>query len=245
MGDFNNLDISRLISNHRLKQVVSKPTRGGAILDLIITNIHKFYEAPVITAPLGSSDHNTVIWSPCSTNSNRSNKCIKRSAGHFSRSGINGFGLWAGLNNWFSELGPNPSVDDLTESFTPHVNDALDRFLPMRPIKFHPTDKPWITPTIKLLINERQRAFHSGNVHQWRHYRYKVQREMKKKFYAEKVKQLPTNDCWGWWKLINTMSGRSKSNFSLQRDSKFILPINVNNYSNKHYYIYQTSILSD
>ena len=73
MGDFNNLDISRLISNHRLKQVVSKPTRCGAIWDLIITNIHKCHEAPVITAPLGSSDHSTVIWSPYSTNSNRSN----------------------------------------------------------------------------------------------------------------------------------------------------------------------------
>ena len=43
-----------------------------------------------------------------------------------------------------------------------------------------------------------------------------------KKFYAEKVKKLLTNDCRGWWKLINTMSGRSKSksNFSLQRDGK-------------------------
>lgn len=49
MDDFNNLaHISRLTSNHRLKQVVSKPTRGGAILDLNITNIHKFYEVPVI-----------------------------------------------------------------------------------------------------------------------------------------------------------------------------------------------------
>ena len=121
MGDFNNLDISRLISNHRLKQVVSKPTRGGAILVLIITNIHKFYEAPVITAPLRSSDHSTVIWSPCSTNSNCSNKCIKRSARRFSQSGINGYGLWVSLNNWFSELGPNPFVDDLTESYKPQV----------------------------------------------------------------------------------------------------------------------------
>ena len=43
-----------------------------------------------------------------------------------------------------------------------------------------------------------------------------------KKFYAEKVKKLLTNDCRGWWKLINTMSGRSKSksNFGLQRDGK-------------------------
>ena len=136
MGDFNNLDISRLISNHRLKQVVSKPTRGGAILVLIITNIHKFYEAPVITAPpLRSSDHSTVIWSPCSTNSNRSKKCIKRSGRRFSQSGINGYTVFGpcSLNNWFSELGPNPFVDDLTESYTPQVNDALDHFLPMRP----------------------------------------------------------------------------------------------------------------
>ena len=71
------------------------------------------------TARLGSSDHNTVLWSPSLINSNRSNKYIKRFARRFPRSGVNGFGHWTGLNNWFSEREPNPSVDKLTESYGP------------------------------------------------------------------------------------------------------------------------------
>ena len=240
LADFNNLDVSKLLSSHSLKQVVSKPTRGVAILDLIITNLYKFYETHVITAPLGSSDHNTVLWSPASTTSNRSNKCTKRLARRFSWSGINGFGLWAVQNNWFTELRPNPSVDKLAQSFTSQVTDALDRFLPMKPIRFHSSDKPWITPRMKQLIKERQSAYHSGNVHQWRDYRYKVQREIdirKKTFYADKVKQLPKNDCRGWWKIINTLSGRTnqKSSFSLQRNDQQLTDDEIVNSLNRFF----------
>ena len=74
IGDFINLDLSKLISSHSLKQGVSKPTRDSAFLDFIITNFHKFYDTPVITAPLGSSDHNTVLWSANPMNRNHSNK---------------------------------------------------------------------------------------------------------------------------------------------------------------------------
>ena len=46
------------MSSLNIKQVVDKPTRGAAILDLIITNLHHSYQSPQILAPLGSSDHN-------------------------------------------------------------------------------------------------------------------------------------------------------------------------------------------
>jgi hypothetical protein len=52
LGDFNNLDISDLLSCHDLSQVVTTPTRGSAILDLVITNIHSFYDIPTTIAPL-------------------------------------------------------------------------------------------------------------------------------------------------------------------------------------------------
>ena len=39
-------------------------------MDLIIANLHKLYEIPIITAPLGSSDHNSVRWLP------KSNNCV-------------------------------------------------------------------------------------------------------------------------------------------------------------------------
>ena len=36
LGDFNDFDISQLLSTRNLKQVVQLPTRGSAILDLIL-----------------------------------------------------------------------------------------------------------------------------------------------------------------------------------------------------------------
>ena len=48
LGDFNCLDITDILANHNLKQVVQDPTRGNNILDLIVTNLSHLYSAPVI-----------------------------------------------------------------------------------------------------------------------------------------------------------------------------------------------------
>ena len=51
----------RLKIHGNLKQVVKEPTRNNNILDLIFTNIARFYVYPDTLAPLSSSDHNIVI----------------------------------------------------------------------------------------------------------------------------------------------------------------------------------------
>jgi hypothetical protein len=52
-------------------------------------------------------------------------------------------------------------VDDLTTSFTSQFVQAIDRIFPPKLVKFHHSDKPWVTPAIKTLIRDRQKAFHS------------------------------------------------------------------------------------
>ena len=52
----------------------------------------------------------------------------------------------------FSGLGPSPSSDEMVLSFTNDPNTAIDNFFPVKTIRFHPTDKPWITGHIKELI---------------------------------------------------------------------------------------------
>ena len=42
LGDFNNLNISDLLTSHNLNQIISEPTRGSAMLDLVITNMQQF-----------------------------------------------------------------------------------------------------------------------------------------------------------------------------------------------------------
>ena len=175
LGDFNNLNIRNLMFSQNLKQAVQQPTRGNAILDLIVTNLHCFYQSPNVSAPLGSSDHNSIVWLPDRCNNViNNNKGVERFIRHFPKSGMRGFGSWAAGHSWFHSLGPTPTVDDLVQSFTSDVRGAMDNRLPQKAIKCHPTDKPWITPDIKDLIKLRQRAFHSGNINLWKHYRYKV-----------------------------------------------------------------------
>ena len=65
-GDFNptsNGFKERVIINHcQLKQVVKKPTKGTAILDLILSNAHPFYVKPKVLGPIGCSDHCVIEW---------------------------------------------------------------------------------------------------------------------------------------------------------------------------------------
>ena len=146
--------------------------------------------------------------------------CVKCSVRRYPESGLNGFGLWARLNEWLHGLGPSPSANDLASSFTADVNAAVDHFFPANTVRLYPTDKPAL---IKQLIKERQQAFHCGDAQFWRLYRRKVQTEIKaskRKFYEEKVRNTLKNDVRQWWRTVNVMSGRtySQSCFTLERD---------------------------
>ena len=137
-----------------------------AFLDLIITNLHKLYDFPIITTPLGSSNHNSVRWLPKAKNSpdNSTVSARKRLVRRYPQSGINTFGRWATTLDWFKDLGPNPTVDELAASFTFQLTAAIDRIFPLKTIKHVLSYKPWITPAIKRLIQDRQKVFHSRNV---------------------------------------------------------------------------------
>lgn len=118
-------------------------------MEIVVANTLTFF------APLGSSDHNSIMWTPNDTFDNRSNTCVKRSVRRYPESGLNDFGLWAGPNEWSHGLGPSPSTNDLVSSFTADINAAVDNFFPANTVRFHPTDKPWITARIKQLVKER------------------------------------------------------------------------------------------
>ena len=65
---WNNLPTNlRVNDNHTQfkKQIVDKPTRKGAILDKILTNMADLYPTPEICSHLGKSDHNIISAIPC------------------------------------------------------------------------------------------------------------------------------------------------------------------------------------
>ena len=61
VGDFNRCPISSLLKHFSLKQIVKEPTRKDAILDLILTNMSDFCSPAEVIAPVGLSDHHSVL----------------------------------------------------------------------------------------------------------------------------------------------------------------------------------------
>ena len=239
LGDFNNFDVSNLTRSLSLKQIVSSPTRGLATLDLIITDLYNFYDKPRILAPLGSADH-SIVQLVHNNLDKQHPKPIKRFVRRYSRPATIAFGHWASTHRWFEELGPNPSVDDLANSFSSHVSFALDVFFPLKSVRFCYSDKPWMSVSIKRLINERQRAFHSGLVPQWKTLKYKVQTEIslrKKEYYRNKVQHLRKDDCRKWWQIVNKMSGRSQRDGKLvfEKDGRLLSDLELADNLNKYY----------
>lgn len=147
--------------NQGFKQIVQQSTRGSAILDLIVTNLHGMYEDPDILAPLRTSDHNIVHWRPVSkdvrNSSSLNSKSTKYLRRFYPRSGIDSFGCWMCPNNWFANLSVDPSVDELVcdTNFSSLVTGAIDKIFPLKTMRLHPTDKLWITTSIKQLIQDR------------------------------------------------------------------------------------------
>ena len=64
LGDFNKLKVSRIKNAFNLKQMIKFPTRGGNILDLVLTDLDRFYDNPRKLPPFGLLDHDTIMVQP-------------------------------------------------------------------------------------------------------------------------------------------------------------------------------------
>ena len=121
----------------------------------------------------------------------------------------------------------NANVDNLAISFSSPMVQAIDHIFPSKLVKRHHIDKPWITPTMKSLIRDRQKAFHNGNTSLCQSLRRKVHQEIerrRKSLYENNVQHLKTTDCCKWWKMVNKMSGKPEktASFSLEHDGEIL-----------------------
>ena len=205
-----------ILANHTLKQFVRDPTRGNNVLDLVILNLASYYNKPVVSAHLGSSDHRSVYWVPNSNHGSNNPTAKKRvvKMRRFPVSALNAFGRWVSVHSWFAHTcaADSLSVDSLTSSFSDDLCNAINIYFPAKSVKLHPTDKPWMSAEIKSLILERQRAYHSGSNDRWRLLRNKMRIAIckrKKEFFARKVMSLKTSDPRSWWSLVSKLAGKS------------------------------------
>jgi hypothetical protein len=142
-GDFNSVSNDfqeKIITNNcRLKQVVKKPTRGTAILDIIFSNDHTLYEEPEVLAPLGSSDHCMIVWRPIvrTVNKNITRKIITRP---IKNSSLQLFEDLISRQNW-PMVYNSPCINRKVDAFLSVTLEMIDIVFPLKTFKVHEDKK--------------------------------------------------------------------------------------------------------
>ena len=199
-GDFNRLQITRLRNNFQLKQIVHFSTRGRRTLDLILTNISEYYQDPIERSPFGLSDHASIelqpkerahVKQPTITIKARDLRPSKRQV----------------MGTYFEAVDVctmNCALETCAENVSllvKVITTGLDHILPIQSRRVHSTEPPWITSTLKELIQARQRALSRGDNQQFREIRNRVNRERKAcraKYFQAKVKHLKERKPSAW-----------------------------------------------
>ena len=164
-GDRNDLSIPTLLSiDPSLRQTVQHGTRGQKVLDIIITNLSRYYDQPVIIPPLqpdqpghgAPSDHRGVVATPCSNNSVRNMK-IKKKIRPLPESLLQVFKTKLESQNFHFPSGLQ--VDQMVDRFAQITNDVFCQVFPEKTIIVSPEDKPWFTEQLRQMKRSRLREY--------------------------------------------------------------------------------------
>ena len=187
-------------------------TRGNNTLDLVLTNLHKFYKPKPaeVFPPFGLSDHKTIAIYPDVRPPKPSSRCsVLRRDTRPSRK--RELGRYLNQIDW-RFVNSAATCEEKNDLFTTIVSTGLDLLMPEKQVNLHCNDAPWVTKVFKNLINQRQRALASGNTTLFKFYRNKVNRARKScraRYYASKVSHLKKSKPKEWWSEVKRMCGMS------------------------------------
>ena len=170
-GDRNSLDIQTLLNiEPSLRQWVKKCTLGLKVLDVILSNLGKFYDEPVIVQPIlpdnpnkgVPSDHSGVVATPHTDPSKPHLKSkVVKTIRPLPESLISSFGQKLENEDW-SCLEECETTTQMVEKLQIMLEALMTSTFPEKTITIYPDDKPWFTEKLRKLKRERQRLYRKG-----------------------------------------------------------------------------------
>ena len=166
-GDSNCLTLDPIVNlSSQLKQIVDKPTRGNAILEPVITDLHSFYQKPIIEAPLQSdtengeeSDHKIVLVKPLNNIENKvviEKKTIE--VRHFSEENFATMGRLLGELGW-SFLTESVHIDIKMKHFQDSLFGIFDTSFPLRTKTLLTQNEPYYSDVLLKLKRKKSREY--------------------------------------------------------------------------------------
>ena len=203
---------SRVTGSFHLKQIVDKPTRKGAILDKILTNMADIYHTPEICSHLGKSDHNIITAIPCMGTTWKHRPCSKTimTTRHVTAETKQTFIADLTSINW-SSLFRLPTCQEQFDAFTSVLNSLIEEHFPTTTEARHSNDKPWVTNTGTRPPESSTRREHRDVYKQLRNKINRQRLRLRASFYQSKVNKIGESNSRQWWKTIKTMIGLQPS----------------------------------
>ncbi len=211
VGDFNQLPDHGIISQCKLKQIVTKPTRENATLDKIFTNMILLYSEPSVLPKLGTSDHSMVLMKPSIRNSFKTGQKYSVTTRCMGPNEKALFSHDLQHVNW-APLYRTEHCQDQFDFLMETIHTLYEKHFPLKEVTRHSSDKPWVTDAFRCLVKERQDAHHKGQVDKYKQLRNNVNRlskSLRSRFYTTKVSHLKAEKPKLWWKHINALMGRN------------------------------------
>lgn len=172
--------------------------------------------------PLGRSDHNLVYlqpsYIPCVEKLPAIDRTFRRWTSEASESLRDCFEHtdWSILQGT-QEEGSVCDIDSMVGCITDYTNFCRDTFIPVRIVHCFQNNKPWITSSIKGLLNKKKQAFREGDREKLRQTQQELNRcmrqakeEYKRRVESNKLQQNDTREVWNGMRTITAYNDTAR-----------------------------------
>jgi hypothetical protein len=217
-GDFNDLrlHLDPLLDSLHLTNLVHFPPRANAALDLVLTNRPGEFLPPLIRPPLGRSDHCGVFVRPVCSLRPSSIPPVKKYVRKFCPASMAAFGARVLSMNWTSLVTEALaySLDDAVDVLHSGLRQAFDTSFPLRVVRCKVSDPPWLSSSLRLLMNQRDRAFKEKKVLKYIRLKEEIitlSRSLRKNFFERGTSQKDPKTAWKTVKSLCGMGLKKRS----------------------------------
>ena len=163
------MEIENLLTSLGLSQIISEPTnfepsKNPSCIDLIITDQPNLILDSGTRASLDSFCHHQIIY--CKVNFRIPPPTpFERTIWHFNRA--NRAAIKRSMTNfpWSQHLNINTNPNWQVKTFNSIFLNIMSQFIPNEIKKFVPRDPPWITKSLKCMLNRKNRLFKNYKRH--------------------------------------------------------------------------------
>ena len=200
------MNTTKLEAQCALFPIVTEATRNDNILDQIfVSDSSKSVMEVEVLCPIGESDHKVLILYP---KLNACNLCFHEHRVYdLRRNNIDAFITC--LNNFnFKVLYDCGDVNLAVELFNKVCATALS-VIPHRTVKIYENDKSWMSPKLKLLINDKWAAYRQRNFNKFKALKVKI----KQSIITAKGNWIKRNSqtAKSFWSIVNDLTNKNKS----------------------------------